>query len=250
MQSCRINRRVGEVIGLLLVTVWCWGADTGSDAELPAGIEPTITEVMEDAFQGDAVSQLKLGLMYEQRNSFTNAVRWYRKAAEQGNADAQFKIGYLHTTGQGMPRDHDAAAKWFRLAAEQNVLAAQYDLAVCLEKGYGGPTNNVEALKWYHKAAGRGDEFAQKAVGVFYEKGKGVPVDMAEAYKWYQLAAARGNPDAIKLLDLLRPRLTPQQLAEGRRRYAASAASIPGSNLILDSSVPPKPRSKPKDFLE
>lgn len=202
------------------------------------------------AFQGDAKSQLTLGLMYEQRDSFTNAVRWYRKSAEQGNADAQFKLGWLHTTGQGVARDYASAARWFQQAAEKNMVAAQYNLAVCWEKGYGVKTNYTQALEWYRKAAGQGEDYAQKAVGVFYEKGRGVPVDLVEAYKWYQTAARRGNPDALKLRDRLQPRLTPEQRAEGDRRSAQYAASLPGAGISPPPGASSKPRPKPADFLE
>lgn len=249
MRSWPIRQLTHWATAVLCAAACCRAAEVAPVKEPRADDPPSIGEVMVAAFQGDAKSQFTLGLMYEQRDSFTNAVRWYRKSADQGNAEAQFKIGWFHTTGQGVPRDYAQAARWFQQAAEKNLVAAQYNLAVCCEKGYGLPTNYAAALTWYMKAAAQGDEFAQKAVGVFYERGKGVPVDLAEAYKWYHLAAGCGNPDGIKLRDLLLPRLTPQQLAEAGRRYADYAASQPGGNLTARPATA-KPRPKPADFLE
>jgi hypothetical protein len=48
-----------------------------------------------------------------------DAVRWYRAAAEQGHARAQFNLGVMDVKGQGVPVDFAAAAKWWKLAADQ-----------------------------------------------------------------------------------------------------------------------------------
>ncbi len=46
------------------------------------------------------------------------AVRWYRLAAEQGLALAQYSLGVRYASGQGVPQDHAEAVRWFRLALE------------------------------------------------------------------------------------------------------------------------------------
>jgi len=47
------------------------------------------------------------------------AVRWYRKAAEQGDADVQHILGFVCYEGQGVPQDNVQALMWFSLAAGQ-----------------------------------------------------------------------------------------------------------------------------------
>ena len=49
------------------------------------------------------------------------AVKWYRKAAEQGNADAQNWLGWMYQNGKGVPPDDAEAVEWYRKAAEQGV---------------------------------------------------------------------------------------------------------------------------------
>ena len=49
----------------------------------------------------------------------SQAVTWYRKAAEQGDADAQFNLGVMYAKGVGVPKDASQAVTWFRKAAEQ-----------------------------------------------------------------------------------------------------------------------------------
>ena len=50
---------------------------------------------------------------------YAQAAEWYRKAAEQGDAGAQFNLGHLYYDGQGVPQDYGEAVRWFRLAAAQ-----------------------------------------------------------------------------------------------------------------------------------
>ena len=41
------------------------------------------------------------------------AARWYRKAADQGNAAAQFNVGMMYELGQGVMQDYAEAARWY-----------------------------------------------------------------------------------------------------------------------------------------
>ena len=66
---------------------------------------------------------------------YAAAVSWYRKAAEQGDADAQYNLGVMYDAGQGVPQDYAAAVSWYRKAAEQGYAGAQYNLGVMYERG-------------------------------------------------------------------------------------------------------------------
>ena len=56
---------------------------------------------------------------------YAEAVKWFRKAADQGDADAQNNLGQMYITGQGVPKDDGEAIKWFRKAADQENAVAQ-----------------------------------------------------------------------------------------------------------------------------
>ena len=49
------------------------------------------------------------------------AFNWYRKATEQGDADAQFNLGWLYENGWGVSKDYAEAVKWWQKAAEQRI---------------------------------------------------------------------------------------------------------------------------------
>ena len=63
------------------------------------------------------------------REDDVEAVRWYRKAAEQGLAQAQYNLGVMYANGDGVREDDVEAVRWFRKAAEQGLAHAQEALA-------------------------------------------------------------------------------------------------------------------------
>ena len=78
---------------------------------------------------------------------YAEALKWFRRAADQGNARAQFNIGTIYFYGQGVPQAHADAVKWFRLAADQRYVPAQFSLGTAYAEGQGVPRNDAEAAK-------------------------------------------------------------------------------------------------------
>ena len=60
------------------------------------------------------------------------ALEWYLKAAEQGNAKAQYSLGYCYYWGKGVEEDKKEALKWYRKAADQG----HSDAKECLETDF------------------------------------------------------------------------------------------------------------------
>jgi TPR repeat protein len=116
------------------------------------------------------------------------AVKWYRKAAEQNLAVGQSNLGSCYAKGQGVTRDYVEAVKWFRKAAEQNEAEAQYNLGYCYANGQGVAKDDVEAVKWHRKAAEQNNASAQTSLGAHYASGRGVAKDDVEAVKWFRKA--------------------------------------------------------------
>ena len=119
-----------------------------------------------------------------------------RKAAEQGDAGAQYELGGMYNRGDGMARDAAEAAKWFRKAAETGNADAQYELGTIYQWSSVALKDSVEAEKWWRKAAEQGNGKAQSAIGITYEEGDGVSKDAVEAVKWLHKAAELGVTEA------------------------------------------------------
>ena len=75
--------------------------------------------------------QYQLGMRHEKRiamQSYSEAVRWYRLSAMQGNSDAQYKLCEMSERGQGLPQDYQEALHWCGLAADQGHGGAMFML--------------------------------------------------------------------------------------------------------------------------
>jgi len=137
------------------------------------------------------------------------AVKWIRKAAEQGYASAQYDFGYMYLNGDGVMKDRFEALKWIRKAAEQGYANAQWKLAMT----YYSARENSEAVKWYRKAAEQGHGNAQFSLGWFYANGEGVTKDLVEAYAWYYMVGA----DGLERIALFEKEMTREQIAEATK---------------------------------
>src|SRR6266550_3756399 len=141
-----------------------------------------------------------------------------RAGANKGDAKAQYELGRAFFSGTlGVAKDEAEAVKWFRKAAEQNVADAQFSLGVCYANGQGVTKDDAEAVKWFRKAAEQNLADAQYNLGVCYDSGEGVAKDEVEAYKWWLLAAGQGNDDAKYNMSILENKMSREQIAEGRR---------------------------------
>ena len=136
--------------------------------------------------------------------------------AEHGNIEAQFNMGVMYADGEGVPENDSEAVKWYRKAADQGYARAQFNLGVMYANGEGVPENDSEAVKWYRKAAEQGIARAQSKLGFMYGTGKGVPENSIRAYVWFSMAKTQGDTGAASNIDILKPQMTPQQIADGQ----------------------------------
>lgn len=126
------------------------------------------------------------------------AVAWYRKAARQGFAAAQTRLGMMYAHGEGLAKDNRQAHAWFSRAAEQGDGLAQYQLAQMLEHGTGIEADPALAEAWYLKAAEQGIVEAQLRMAKLRDG-----VNDEESACWFRLAAEAGNAQAMLMLGSL-----------------------------------------------
>lgn len=146
---------------------------------------------------GNAGAQYYLGAMYMDglglEKDYSEAVKWFRKAAVQGNAKAQNNLGLMYNRGNGVPQNSTEAVKWYRKAAEQGDAMAQYNLGYMYHQGTGVVQNFEEAVNWYLKSAESGYDNGQVNLGFMYMTGNGVNRDYSEAMIWFRKAAEQEN---------------------------------------------------------
>ena len=126
--------------------------------------------------------------------------------------------------------DAAESVKWWRLAAKQGSALAEYNLAFAYSTGQGMPhkdTNDAEAVKLFRLAARQDYAKAQERLGWMYETGQGVPQNNVKAYKWCQLSrgllepGSRQYKDAGFIMSLAKKSMTYAQLAQAQQEALA-----------------------------
>ena len=250
---------------------------------VPCGNEPLdIPEVRQKADAGDATAQYLLGMHYafgiqNDDRRLTRSVYWFRKSAEQGYSEAEYRLAQAYASGRGVRDDSKAASYWFRKAAEDGAVNAQFWLGLMYDTGHGMKRNRQQALEWFLRAAKQGNPDAQVSLGQAYEDGDGVPQDHAQAAEWYRKAAehvpdyggaGQGRNDLGLLylgglgvpqdyveaykwfalaggltgnMDEAAKRMTQDQVAEAQRRAKAWTKDHPGPVATCLSSISNSP---------
>jgi hypothetical protein len=118
------------------------------------------------------------------------------KAAEAGDAKAEFDLGRAYEDGKGMPQDDAMAAEWFRKSAEQGNADAQNSLGAMYAQGRGVERDRTEAMRWYRKAASNGSPDAMYHIAIAYYNGEGEETNLDLAFTWFLAAQKKGNTQA------------------------------------------------------
>ncbi len=144
------------------------------------------------------------------------ALQSLQAAANNGDANAQFSLGFLYEQGQGVPQNYTQAAFWYLKAADQGYAMAQFNLGNLYEQGQGAPQDDTQATSWWRKAADQGFAAAQNNLGAMYQFGVSVPQDYAIAYALYNLAAASGYTKASADRDSISQQMSEADIESGQ----------------------------------
>ena len=143
--------------------------------------------------RGDATASYKFGRFIEECNENDDyrygddrtVLKWYQKAACEGNAEAQYHVGFFND--QEYQYEHDSEYKelafgWYCRAAEQ-----------------GQP----DAIEWCQKVAEKGERRIQFHLGLMYYFGRGVEMSRLGSHRWFKKAADQGYKPAIRVLEII-----------------------------------------------
>ena len=119
------------------------------------------------AQRGIAECQYGLGMLLKlnsigAKEKSQRSILWFRKAAEQGHAQAQFSLALSH--------EGERYFSWMLRAADQGVVDAQFNIGVAFDNGESVPHNHTEACRWFKLAATIGDAESQYMVGQCHEQ--------------------------------------------------------------------------------
>ena len=121
------------------------------------------------------------------------AFKRYLKAAEEWDAEAQYKLADCYYYGKGTVKNKKEALKWYKNAADTGNAKAQNKLGTLYFDGDGVPKDYSQAVAWFEKSAKQGNTDAMYNLGNRYRNGEGVEQNNNKAIEWYQIAAKHGN---------------------------------------------------------
>jgi TPR repeat protein len=159
------------------------------------------------AEKGSARAQFWVGQMYAMglggvKQDFTEAVIWYKKAAEAGDTWACCNLGYAYRKGEGVPQDDKEAVTWFKKAAIKGEAVPCYNVAYMCQHGYGIKKDMKTAFSLHKKAAdvekkadGCGGRSSYEIATTFKHeiKASEIPVYLKQAHEL-------GHPEAAKAI--------------------------------------------------
>jgi hypothetical protein len=168
----------------------------------PSDSKPTVN-IKSEVSEIDVRNEMNELLVKSKKGDLSKLER-LKELAGRGNIDGQNYLGDIYLQGQGVAQDASEAIIWYRKAAEQGNASAQNNLGFIYTSGMGVVTkNHSEAVKWLTKSAEQGNAFGQVMLGYMYDNGFGVAQDESMAVKWYRKAAEQGDGNAIRNLKLI-----------------------------------------------
>lgn len=201
---------------------------------IPKNIKRAITLMEKAAQSGNAEAQWSIGFMLSEDTSekdYPKALEWTQKSASQDYSPAINDLGWFYEHGYGVPVDLGKAVEFYRKAADKDNASGLSNLGRMYENGYGGlSVNYKQALELYRKAADKDNYKAMRHIANMYEKGLGVEKDIAKAISWYDKAKESGDTEARQRLEEFNQRLS-NNLFDPVPRVPNDIASNPSLSL-------------------
>lgn len=130
--------------------------------------------------------EFKKAVAAERKGDYQRAHYTFSILAGQGDPKAQHALGRQYEFGHGVQANAQTAMQWYRRAADQGHADSEYRLAVAYAYGLGGyPQDNREAVIWLQHATEHGHGKARKMLVRAYEQGLlGLQPDPKQARYW------------------------------------------------------------------
>ena len=172
----------------------------------PKNVDEAVRWFTKAASNGDADASFKLGCIFEGEMGVAKdeslSYKMYMQAAMAGVPEAQFRIGTLAYEGR-IEGGKKGAAKWFALC-EESIPIAKFNLATMYYSGDGVDKDLEKAFGLYLQLGESGDPDALFQIGKMYIGGEGVETDPQKGFEYIAKAANAGNQEAMLLIETLR----------------------------------------------
>ena len=193
------------VSNLLFLTVGCAGNDptkNGVEAYEAGNYEVSYAELKPLSKDGDRIAQFYMGKMYYSgqgvKKDWAVAIDYYKKSADQGFSKAQNNLGMMYLNGESVARNAELGFQWIAKAADQDLVIAQIHLGVALTyEGSPLSLDRVRGLHYLEAAASQNDPNAITKLGGYYAD---IDKNHKKAGELFERAAGMGDAEAMHRL--------------------------------------------------
>jgi len=213
---------------------------------LAGELEQRFQDTLQRARGGDVQAMYSLGESYElgmgTSTNRSEALRWYRNAAEQGHPEGSYQLGYAYYWGKGVDRDRGQAFRWFQRAAEGGSHAAMPYLSKMYALGQGVAQDKAKAEEWSARAASTTSNLHAPPPAPEVSAPSSERTTAADTTAPQETAAPRSAAAAATTGTAVRDR----GAAKPKAKPVAEAKPEPEAKPAPKSKPKPKPTPKPK----
>ena len=156
--------------------------------------------LLKAAKKDNVEAQAFLSLLYVGMEEYDKAMVWARKAAQMEHPQAYFMLGRIYDEGLGVDVNHIEGLKWFEKAADKGDADAQNIVGNIYSNIELGIIDLDKAFKYYQLAASQGHVYGMFNLGLCFADGDGCISNMPDALNWIEKAANEECPEAQQWL--------------------------------------------------
>lgn len=193
---------------------------------------------------GNAKAMLKLAVIHRDGlpgvpPDLSRSTSWLQRAAEHGSIAAMNELGRAYLNGAGVAPNAREAANWFEQAAAGGSVAAEFNLGLLYKAGIGGQPDFPRAVRHFERGANAKDAASMLALGDLYASGQGLPQDKAQAHAWYSLASDYGAAEGAAKAAGLATGMSPQEQAAATSLHDAWQPGAKEDALPAEATTAP-----------
>lgn len=195
------------VFSCTLASVACADYANALDAIRQGNYFSAVQELEEPVAQGDAKAQYLLGYLtfygHGTNPNDEKAFELFEKAAAQDHARARSFMAYMYDEGRGVPQDRKQAFVLYSKSAQEGDVSAIINLGAMYAQGKVVPQDYVKAFQLFNSISSVQSSVLKLYLATFYHYGTGVAKDMKKSIEYYKQAAGLGNVEAHYILGYL-----------------------------------------------
>jgi TPR repeat protein len=165
-------------------------------------------DLREKAKEGDAIAQYKIGYRLIEGKTvpkdLKEGCKWLEASAKASNPHAQLLLGDLYGRGEGVQKNYEIAVSWYQKAAKGRHPEALYKMGLLMITTRRDADSIATGEDYIRTAANSGSVNAQYELALLYSRGSDdFHVDGEESIRWLKKAAEKGHLTSLNLLGYL-----------------------------------------------